>query len=170
VCQRLVDSRAIFAAGNIKTIKVWPKRESRHWPPYLQHCAPTTCAIPFPTFCHNYYAYNCRFFVRILSSDIIFTSSDCIVQWPQFQTTCKKVVVAEFNTVTAFTLRALDAPKTNSVALRPQANYTDCATAIFWRNLVPTFADRGVYRGQRGGSRTVVNLSFLDQSRYFSFK
>jgi hypothetical protein len=25
-------------------------------------------------------------------------------------------------------------------------------------------------RGQRGGSPTVVNLSFLDRSRYFSFK
>jgi hypothetical protein len=36
--------------------------------------------------------------------------------------------------------------------------------------LVPTFVDRGVLRGQRSGSPTVVNLSFLDQSRYFSFK
>jgi hypothetical protein len=35
---------------------------------------------------------------------------------------------------------------------------------------VPTFVDRGVSRGQRGGSLTVVNLSFLDRSRYFSFK
>jgi hypothetical protein len=36
--------------------------------------------------------------------------------------------------------------------------------------LVPTFVDRGLSRVQRGGSPTVVNLSFLDQSRYFSFK
>jgi hypothetical protein len=36
--------------------------------------------------------------------------------------------------------------------------------------LVPTFVDRGVSCGQRGGSPTVVNLSFLDRSRYFSFK
>jgi hypothetical protein len=36
--------------------------------------------------------------------------------------------------------------------------------------LVPTFVDRGVSRGQRGGSPTVVNLSFLDRSRYFSLK
>jgi hypothetical protein len=35
---------------------------------------------------------------------------------------------------------------------------------------MPTFVDRGVSRGQRGGSPTVVNLSFLDRSRYFSFK
>jgi hypothetical protein len=35
---------------------------------------------------------------------------------------------------------------------------------------VSTFVDRGVSRGQRGGSPTVVNLSFLDRSRYFSFK
>jgi hypothetical protein len=36
--------------------------------------------------------------------------------------------------------------------------------------LVPTLPDRGVSRGQRSGSPTVVNLSFLDRSRYFSFK
>jgi hypothetical protein len=28
---------------------------------------------------------------------------------------------------------------------------------------VPTFVDRGVSRDQRGGSPTVVNLSFLDR-------
>jgi hypothetical protein len=48
--------------------------------------------------------------------------------------------------------------QTNSVAFSPQANYTDWATATCRRNLVPTFADRGVSRGQRGGSLTVVNL------------
>jgi hypothetical protein len=56
------------------------------------------------------------------------------------------------------------------VALSPQANYTDRATATCRRNLVPTFVDRGMSRGQRGGSPTVVNLNFLDRSRYFSFK
>jgi hypothetical protein len=30
--------------------------------------------------------------------------------------------------------------------------------------IVPTFADRGVSRGQPGGSPTVVNLSFLDRN------
>jgi hypothetical protein len=50
------------------------------------------------------------------------------------------------------------------------ANYTDWSTATCRRNLVPTFVDRGMSRGQRGGSPTVVNLSFLDRSRYFSFK
>jgi hypothetical protein len=60
--------------------------------------------------------------------------------------------------------------QTNSVALSPQANYTDWATATCRRNLVPTFEDRGVSHGQGGGSPAVVNLSFLDQSRYFSFK
>jgi hypothetical protein len=54
--------------------------------------------------------------------------------------------------------------KTNSVALCPQA------TATCWWNVVPTFVDRGVSRGQHAGSPTVVNLSFLDRSRYFSFK
>jgi hypothetical protein len=58
----------------------------------------------------------------------------------------------------------------NSVALSPRANYTDWATATCRRNLVSTFVDRGVSRGQRGRSLTVVNLSFLDRSRYFSFK
>jgi hypothetical protein len=60
--------------------------------------------------------------------------------------------------------------KTNSVALGPRANYIDWAIATCWRNLVRTFADRWVSRGQRSGSPTVVILSFLDQSRYFSFK
>jgi hypothetical protein len=32
----------------------------------------------------------------------------------------------------------------NSVALSPKANYTDWATTIFRRNLVPTFVDRGI--------------------------
>jgi hypothetical protein len=57
--------------------------------------------------------------------------------------------------------------ETNSVALTPQANYTDWSTATCRLNLVPTFVDRGVSRGQRDGSRTVVNLSFLDRSRTF---
>jgi hypothetical protein len=57
----------------------------------------------------------------------------------------------------------------NSLALSPQANCTEWATAT-WRNLVPTFVDRGVSRGQRGGSPTVVILSFLNRSPYFSFK
>jgi hypothetical protein len=44
------------------------------------------------------------------------------------------------------------------------------ATATCQRILVPTFVDRGVSRGQSGGSSTAVNLSFPDRSRYFSFK
>jgi hypothetical protein len=59
--------------------------------------------------------------------------------------------------------------KKNSVAFSPQANYTDWASAT-WRNFVPTFVDRGVSRGQRGGSPTVVNLSFLDRIRYIFFQ
>jgi hypothetical protein len=38
------------------------------------------------------------------------------------------------------------------MALSPQAKYTDWATATCRRKLVPTFVDRGVSRGQRGGS------------------
>jgi hypothetical protein len=54
-----------------------------------------------------------------------------------------------------------------SVALSPRANYTDWATATCPWNLVSTFVDRGVSRGQRGGSPTVVNLSFLDRWKYY---
>jgi hypothetical protein len=54
----------------------------------------------------------------------------------------------------------------NTVSLSPRAKSTERATATFRRNLVPTFVDRGVSRCQRGGSPTVVNLSFLDRSRY----
>jgi hypothetical protein len=60
--------------------------------------------------------------------------------------------------------------KTNSMALSPRANYTDWATATCRRNLVPTLVDKGVSHGQHGGSPMAVNLSFLDRSRYFSFK
>jgi hypothetical protein len=60
--------------------------------------------------------------------------------------------------------------KKNFVALSLQANYTDWATATCRRNLVLTFVDRVVSRGQSGVSPTVVNLSFLDRSRYFSFQ
>jgi hypothetical protein len=56
------------------------------------------------------------------------------------------------------------------MAPSPQANYTDWVTATCRQNLVPTFTDRGMSRGQRGGSPMVINLSFLDRSLYFSFK
>jgi hypothetical protein len=59
---------------------------------------------------------------------------------------------------------------TNSMVLSPQSNYTDWAPATCRRNAVPTFVYRGVSRGQRGRSSTVVNLSFLDRNCYFSFK
>jgi hypothetical protein len=58
----------------------------------------------------------------------------------------------------------------NSVAFSPQANYTNSATTTCWWPVVQTFADRGVLCGQRRGSPMVVNLSFLDRRRYFSFK
>jgi hypothetical protein len=50
--------------------------------------------------------------------------------------------------------------QTNSVVLSPQTKYTDWATATYRRNLVPTFANRGLSRGQRDGSPTVFNLQF----------
>jgi hypothetical protein len=60
--------------------------------------------------------------------------------------------------------------KIDSVAFSPQANYTDWATAICRQILMPTFVDRRVLCGQCGRTPTAVNLSFLDWSRYFSFK
>jgi hypothetical protein len=62
------------------------------------------------------------------------------------------------------TRRKLEEYKTNSVAFNPQANYTDCATATSRQDLVSNFKDRGMSRGQCGGYRTVVNLSFLDRN------
>jgi hypothetical protein len=49
-------------------------------------------------------------------------------------------------------MEAIQNRKTNSMALSLQANYTDWATATCRQNLVPTLADRGVSRGQRGGT------------------
>jgi hypothetical protein len=66
--------------------------------------------------------------------------------------------------------RFIQNKKTNSMALSPRPNYTDWATATCRWHLVPSFVDRGVSRGQHGGSPTVVNLSFLDRIRYFFFK
>jgi hypothetical protein len=56
------------------------------------------------------------------------------------------------------------------MAFIPQANYTDWVTTTCRQNLVPTFADRGMSRGQHEGYPTGVNLSFLDRSRYFYYK
>jgi hypothetical protein len=55
----------------------------------------------------------------------------------------------------------------NSVALSPQANYTDWATATCRRNLMPAFVDRGVSRGQHRGSPTVINLFSRPESLLF---
>jgi hypothetical protein len=53
---------------------------------------------------------------------------------------------------------------TNSVALSPQANYTDRATATCRLNLVPTFADSGGVAWSARRIPYVVDLSFLDRS------
>jgi hypothetical protein len=57
----------------------------------------------------------------------------------------------------------------HSMALSPQANCTDWTTATGRRILIPTFADRGVSRGQGGETPTAVILIFLDRSLYFLF-
>jgi hypothetical protein len=53
---------------------------------------------------------------------------------------------------------------------RSKGSIDRLTTATCWRNLVPTFEDRGLSRGKRNGSPTVVKLSFLDRSRYFFFQ
>jgi hypothetical protein len=58
----------------------------------------------------------------------------------------------------------------NSVDFSPQTNYTDWVTATGRAILMRTSADRGVLRGQSGGSPTIVNFSFLYRSRYFLFQ
>jgi hypothetical protein len=67
-------------------------------------------------------------------------------------------------------LQVLIKKQTYSVAFSPQANYTNRATTTRRQILVPNFVDRGVLRGQRGGTPTVVNLSFLDRGRFFFFQ
>jgi hypothetical protein len=57
--------------------------------------------------------------------------------------------------------------QTNSVALVPRANYTHWMAATCRRNLVSTFVDRRVARGRRGGSPTVVNLSFTKFQKWW---
>jgi hypothetical protein len=78
--------------------------------------------------------------------------------------------IGELGTTLAVTGNQRTLRRNTRVAFSPQANYTDGATATCWGNLVPPFADIVVSRGQRSGSPTAVNLSFLDRSRYFSFK
>jgi hypothetical protein len=57
--------------------------------------------------------------------------------------------------------------QTNSLALSPQVNYTDWATAACRRYLMSTFADRWVSRGQRGGSPAVRWINLLSNLRPF---
>jgi hypothetical protein len=56
------------------------------------------------------------------------------------------------------------------VAFSSQANYIDWATAVGRRILAPTFAYRGVTRGQRGTSPRPLIFGFIDQSRYYFFQ
>jgi inosine/xanthosine triphosphate pyrophosphatase family protein len=81
------------------------------------------------------------------------------------------LLVSEKNSTPVLHLKDVyEQNKTNSVAISPRANYTDWATATCRRYTLPTFVDSGMSSSKLGGSPTVVNLSFLDQSHYFSFK
>ena len=53
--------------------------------------------------------------------------------------------------------------------LSPRANYTDRAAAAGRRSLVPTFADRGVSRGQRNGSpRPLISVFWTEAATFYS--
>jgi hypothetical protein len=71
------------------------------------------------------------------------------------------------------TLKSAGNNKTNSVAFSAQANYTDSATATCRRNLVPTFADRGVSHGGGGSPWSLISVfqtgaaTFLSNSSSF---
>jgi hypothetical protein len=86
-----------------------------------------------------------------------------------FYTTIYKLLsdasTKDFTTqIVPLVLKNMTKTKTNSVALSPRTNYADWATATCRRNLVPTFVDRGVSRGQCSGSTTAktwqVNLNY----------
>jgi hypothetical protein len=55
-------------------------------------------------------------------------------------------------TATEYQEVSKQAKEENSVAFSLQANYTDRATAVGRKILLPIFADRRVSRSQRGGS------------------
>jgi hypothetical protein len=60
--------------------------------------------------------------------------------------------------VTTVPFPKLPTLKTKLRGLSPQANYTDRATAAVGE-VMPTFADRGVLRGQRKGSpRPLISI------------
>jgi hypothetical protein len=67
-------------------------------------------------------------------------------------------VFLELNVPNSVTIQILYLFDINSVALSPRANYTDWATATCRRNLVSTFVDRGVSRGQRSRSPTASSI------------
>jgi hypothetical protein len=66
-----------------------------------------------------------------------------------------------------FIVNAVKTSNIKSVVFSPQANYTDWSTSTCWLNLMPAFVDRRKSRGQSGRCLTVVNISFVDPSRYF---
>jgi hypothetical protein len=67
-------------------------------------------------------------------------------------------------------LHFIQKQKLHSAAFGQQANYTDCATTAGRRILVPTFADRGVSRGQRRCSPRPVVSVFYTPAATLSFE
>jgi hypothetical protein len=65
------------------------------------------------------------------------------------------MVIVEYKNFEMYCIQLVQLPqsykKKKNCRLSPQANYTDRATAAVGE-VVPTFADRGVLRGQRNGS------------------
>jgi hypothetical protein len=104
-------------------------------------------------------------FIRYRGGSLLATG------WEDFKSlvTLKTETICSFDTSVPTTVTLYKAPKDIPLILRgfqSATNYTDFANATGRRILGPTFLDRGVSRGQRGGTPTDVNLSFLDRSRY----
>jgi hypothetical protein len=103
------------------------------------------------------------YFGGSLQADL-FVACIMLISSLPLSSTLKMVSTYSWETSVVLHRNTKNNKQTNSVALSPRA------TATCRQNLVPTFVDRGVSRGQRGKSPTVVNLSFLDRNRHFSFK
>jgi hypothetical protein len=72
------------------------------------------------------------------------------MDWRGLERIGKEAHVAEFKELIGNLPKGLEKHDKISVAVSPQTNYTDPPTGRrLWAMLVPTFAGRGMWRGQR---------------------
>jgi hypothetical protein len=96
--------------------------------------------------------------ILYIMDHLLFNLESCISSWRHTDHSRRPACLNKVKYIVSFIKQQKKQKQTNSMALSPRANYTDWTTATCRRNLVSTFVDRGVSRGQRGGSPTVVNL------------